>query len=499
MASLAFLMLLGGERTVSAGIVRFQDDLSFFVNPHMGFAYATDPKKYLTLERLDRPENPPREFQVVKLSIAWADIEKKPDVYDWKNTDEAIRFLKAKGHDINARLYLCNGKNVVGLPDWLWEAPFHIGRTNISNNAKGIAATEHPYYWEEAFQDRALSFLKAFVARYRSSDLTCVDCRIYGHCGEWDAGNNPFPWEAFPQKDKTKVLENLVGIYTKAFQGSEMPVAINAVGWEYEEAHPKAPYKRASFDDFLSRLALKNAFEAGFGIRIDTIRGWPGYRHIRTLQETLLAYGDRNFAIGETGNGYVPDTDPPMNVVIHALTAKLSSLNYGGYRSTGLQFVTNYPKAFQLGLKYLGYRFVPSVVQLPEKLKTGNPWALPITWENHGVSKLLRDHYALRVYLKNNSGAVIWAANERQSFAPHTMVSGKTFDAENPDSWWVGSTPYPARHELPAMPSSITPGSYSLYFAVVDTHTESQTPAIRLPIPGEDGLLRYLAGQVEIE
>ena len=474
----------------------FEDNGAVFQNPHMGFAYATNPDKYLRLERKDKPENPPAEFQIIKLIILWKDVEPSPDVYDWTETDEAIRLLIEKGHSINARFLMINGKNDNGVPEWIYNEPYNVPYIAVSNNCKGLAATEHPYYWNPVFQERAKNILSRFAERYDIDGMSWMDVRIYGHAGEWDAGNNPFPWEDFPDENKTETLRELVNIYADIFTSNSIPVAINPVGWEYTSACHVPLLKDESFSHFLNRLALDRAYDAGFGIRLDDVRGWNGWKPTWTTTAALQNYAASRFVVGETGNGWDPETDPPANIVNNALALGMTSIAYGGHRVQGLNLVTNYPAVYELGMKNLGYRLLPVTVQYPEIIHRQQNFSMNTVWENRAVGRLMRHDYHLRIYLKDAAGAVCWESGDFQ-FDPWQIINGNSFDAANPDGWHAGGLQHRFKHSFDVLPAELSAGEYRLFFAIAKN--SNQTPAIRLPIDGDDGALRYFIGGVNVE
>lgn len=485
---------------ITRGICRRQilneDNGDIFQNPHMGFAYGTSPHKYLALERYDSPENPPEEYQIVKLIIEWADIEPSPGQYDWSETDQAIQLLLQRGHSINARFLLSNGKTEQGVPDWIYDPPYNVGYIDVNNNCKDLDSTRHPYYWDSNFQDRARNILSRFVERYKTSDLSWVDVRIYGHCGEWDAGNNPFPWETFPLQSKSNVLHQLVDIYVQEFQDSGIPVVINTEGWEYANGCQTPVYADHSFEEYLDRLALGYAFDHGFGMRFDNIHGYGSSWEGSWMQQELLeSEADNLFVVGETGSGWNPKEEPPEKIVAGALYAKMTSIAYGGHRAHPRDLPDNYTEAYELGMKNLGYRLIPSSITFPAMIQTGQVFSMQIIWENHAVGRLIKDKFHLRAFLKDSNGNVRWQGDDR-SFDPSVFVNGNDFDPDNPDEWWKDGRQYSEHLTMTWTSSGLPVGTNDLYLAIVNDDDEK--PAIRLAIDGGDEQIRYKVGTVVV-
>lgn len=461
--------------------------------PLKGFSYYTTPTAAVTYDHV------PKHWQWIKLVVFWSDLQPQKNKYDWEDLDKAIGQFKERGKNVSLRLELtngtknhkANGSRNASTPNWLWKVG--VPSITVNNNKKGIGPTRHPHYWNKTYQNHARQLITKVIERYTDKDgrsqIDHLSVRSYGHAGEWAAQNNPFPWQKFSNKKRDVILNQLLGIYTDnpAWKNSNIPLSL-----------PLASVHGLNYKKYLQSHIHQRALNKGLGIRFDAIRAKNPI--VAPIRRAIQSYHGKSFVTGETGNGWNPNTDPPMEIVERFLEARATVASYGGHRAQGDIFTSDpvYRKAWLHGTRYLGYRFVPEFVGYPRKIKHGHKFNMRVRWANHGVGKLIKNDFKLRAYLVNRDGEIVWKRWDSTNFDFTTVVTNKAYNRKKKSTFWQGTKTYTANHVMARMHKSVPPGDYTLFLGLKDPRDESR--AIAFPIDTKVKFNRmHRIGKVTVE
>lgn len=422
-------------------------------NPYVGWDYTFPAFRYFSHEK---PTGHPRdEFRMLNIIVGWDELEPTNNVYNWALLDDILNDLDDGWRMSNIRLNCMTGGTIAeikGVPDWLWDEVPSVE----------VNGTQHPYYFDSTYQQELSGFYTEF-AEYFAGRVYMTDFRCYAKYGEWDANMDyGFPWEDFPDVDKTETLRQLVDIGNNAFQGSG--IALNICF----RANDPEDYKA-----YLAEAALDYAMECGFHIRYDGYgRNLPPQDHY--LFNVLDDYGSDKLVYGETIYGW--DTNkisltlgPMLNTQVN-IGPKVTRAN------ADLLFETYYDWYKKMALS-AGYRWVPEQISFLNEVDSAGLLVLSINWENKGVGKLpISDAYVAAKILKND--VLCWKSTDT------------AFNFKN-----RGPGTIAVRHEFSMINVPVVDDA-DLYIAIVDDAGE---PFIEMPVNGtfSNGWLK--AGNVSVQ
>jgi hypothetical protein len=134
------------------------------------------------------------------------------------------------------------------------------------------------------------------------------------------------------------------------------------------------------------------------------------------------------------------------------------------------------PDLIARGLCTMGYRLVPTKIQLPATIRAGEPFHFVSEWTNRAVGRAMRD-YTLRLTLTDATGHVI-----------ATTDAGPT----GCDRWIQGQT-YPLTQDVTFR--DVRPGQYDLRLSLIDPRTNRP---IALSLKDGDAEKRYQVTTITI-
>ncbi|MGE4489521.1 MAG: beta-galactosidase [Kiritimatiellales bacterium] len=415
-------------------------------NPYVGWDYTFPAFEYFTDEK--PAGNPRSEFRMLNIVVGWDQLEPTNNVYNWALLDNVLDDLDDGRRMFNIRLNCMTGgwiTEIKGVPDWLWDDVPSVD----------VNGTRHPCYFNSTYQQELSEFYTDFAEHF-AGRVYMTDFRCYAKYGEWNANMDyGFPWDDFPDVDKTETLRQLVDIGYSAFTGSG--IALNIC---FRANNPE------DYKAYLAEAALDYAMEKGFHIRYDGYNNnHPSGDHY--LFNVLNDYGSNRLVYGETSYGWdtnkIPLTlDPMLNTQVN-IGPKVNRFRVDELLETHLDW-------YRKMALFAGYRWVPDQIRFLNEVDSGDLLVLSIDWENKGVGKLpLSGAYAAVKISKN--GVSDW------------VLTDTGFNFKN-----RGSGEITVRHEFPLINAPVVDNA-DLYIAIVD---DAGAPFIEMPVSGtvSNGWLR---------
>jgi hypothetical protein len=147
------------------------------------------------------------------------------------------------------------------------------------------------------------------------------------------------------------------------------------------------------------------------------------------------------------------------------------------YGYSGHQFYDQHRDLFDMGLRTMGYRFVPMAVTYPARVNKSCDFALRSVWVNRAVGRALVD-YTLTVQLKGEAGGDAFSSN-LGGLGCVRWVKGQQFLIEKTVKLGV-----------------VAPGKYQLCLAVLDPRTGNP---IALPLKSKKPDGSYPIGTITVQ
>jgi hypothetical protein len=360
------------------------------------------------------------------------------------------------------------------VPDYVLEKlPADKKQTRLCERIPYVLVdAREPYYLRRL--EKYLTATAAHFSKVAGRPVTLVDLRGFGLWGEWHTGYQ-YPTLA----DRRAALIGVIDRYAAAFRDNS--VALSA---SYDPDSPKAlragptdhfdeSFTR-TYDDFLRY----SAFDHALTVPNVTFRRDGAGGAVHSNERKLLDQAFRTLNKGpiccEFVDGYANSKKGRKGWVDwkidDALGLHPNYVNLLGWQSADARdFMKERPDLIARGLRTMGYRFVPTKIQLPTTLHAGQPFRLTTEWTNRAVGRAMCG-YTLRLTLTDAAGKLI-----------STTDAGPT----GCDKWIKGQT-YPLAHDVTFR--DVPPGQYDLRLSLVDPRTNQP---IALPLKDGDAEKRY--------
>ena len=418
------------------------------------------------------------EVKAVSLSTAWSVIEKEPGVYDWTEMDEAIEYWAGIGKTINLRLctdsLTLNQDVVYGCPAWLYEEPYNV--PSMYNGEHIVTDLSDPVY-----QEHLKRFMAEFVSHYSNPDypyrdaIEVVELRGYGVTGEWHSG-----WNTYNSvEERVETLKDIIDIWREAWGDKLLVISCT---FEFM-SNMWGVTNVKSYEEFMYNMGYDYVLQNdNITFRRDGIAF--------SLQEydsrMALDYFYDNTGLplfGEIGDGYYKhqDTDPyplfeAMNEALHKWRVNYQSV-IGWVAQDFDTVIKNERELVEYFNRMMGYRFVPDRMQYSSLVKPGGTMYLNSLWTNKAMGRCWKD-YDLSIYFEDAKGNTVYTGTD-ETFNPIAINGGEPHF-------------YNLTYELP---ENLAKGEYTVKFAITD---KDGNPAIEMPIPGNDGTLKYYLGEITV-
>jgi hypothetical protein len=434
------------------------DDDVLLHNPDMGWVlyenYPVDARANGSSTLVTLPNENFDGVDEVAVMFTWADVEREPAAYDFRDVDHAYDYWAHRGKRIQLRM---------SAESLLWwnneQPPRGIG---VPRNVLDRMPAEHKkrrqaYGFEYDMVDArdpvyvaALQkFLAAVAAHFDDRrPVTLTDLRGFGLWGEWHTG---FPYATIA--DRREALTKIIDVWSAA-----MPNHRLALSYSHDPDGPKSFYDGPAFgfdEKFTTTYAEWLAYSAfdhalskpNITWRRDGVGG-AVFANQRQLADETFARLDRGPFMCEFLDGYEASKRGGRKWLEKKLDDALSLhpnyINLLGYQAgDALAFMRGQPELFKRGLREMGYRLVPTEVRYPREVRAGETFKLNMTWQNRGVGRAMRD-FQLRVIVGR------------------TPIDAGTLET----SKWIKGRTYEVG--ISVVLPKLEPGQYPLDIAVID-------------------------------
>lgn len=471
----------GGPITVAPAI----DDHVVLHNPDMGWViyenYPVDPNPGGSSTLVTLPDERFDDVGHVAIMFSWADVEREPGVYNFRDVDHAYDYWRKRGprgggggggaKQIQLRISTesllwwnnANPPRGLGVPRHVLEkipAERKQRRTEYGVEFDVVDARDPAYL-------AALDQFLAAVAEHFSGDrpVTLIDLRGFGLWGEWHTG-----YRYADDASRRAALKAIIDHWTAAFPKHHLALCYSHDPDGPKDLHdgPVFGYDETftrRYEKFLAYSAFDHAMtKPNITWRRDGAGG-AVYSNQRKLCEAEFAKLTRGPFMCEFVDGYASSKRGGAQwlekKIDDALSLHPNYVNLLGWQAgDALAFVREQPMLIRRGLREMGYRLVPTQVSYPATIAPGETFTVEITWENRGVGRALRD-YHLRL-----------------------IVEQAPIDAGPVESSrWIKGQRYTVTKEL-KLPADIAPGTYPLHIGLIDPATG--TP---ISLPLKDGAI----------
>jgi hypothetical protein len=443
-------------------------------NPDMGWVlyenYPVDPNPGGSSTLIGLPDENFDGVDHVAIMFTWADIEREPGVFDFRDVERAYGYWRARGKQIQLRMsaesLLWWNRNS---PPRGLGVPRHV-LDKIPSTSKQ-RRSEYGFDYElvdgrDATYVAALDQFLAAVAKHFATDrpVTLIDLRGFGLWGEWHTGFR------YPDLAARRAgLKSIIDHWSAAF-----PHHYLALSYSHDPDGPKSLYDGPPFGydekltrnyaDFLAWSAFEHAMtKPNITWRRDGAGG-AVYANQRRLCEEEFSKLNRGPFMCEFVDGYGDSKRGGQKwlekKIDDALSLHPNYINLLGWQSgDALAFIREQPELFQRGLRAMGYRLVPAQVKYPATIKRGEMFSIEMTWENRGVGRAMRD-FSLRLFI----GA---EQNDAGPIETSRWIKGQTYTIAK-------------AVKLPTLEA----GSYPLHIALIDSATGKP-----IALPLKDGAI----------
>ena len=438
-------------------------------NPGMGWVchfYDNSPRSYgARLEPSDSLAWFPG-CSVVYLRIQWATLEPEEGVFNWALLDTPAQRWIARGGKVAFRISCSEHQDRRATPEWVEKAGAKGVRWNLLKGPAPDGRYWDPDYLDPVFLDKLDRFLAAFAARYDGNpDVAFVDIGSFGLYGE---GHTLFS-SKMPHDREIECLKRHIDLHVKHFKKTLLSLSDDTDG-----------HDNKSGDWPVMRYAL----EKGVTFRDDSIfcrKAPQAWFH----DDMAALFSPTRPIILETQHYHMATK---INAWDTGLLLKAVEDNRGSYLSIHGwpdEIYTNHAAGIAAINLRLGYRIMPRSVTFPDAVKLGEPFEVASTWANAGVAPCYGGgFYALT--LKDDKGGIVSVLSD-ESFDMRDLRTGKAGVAP--------ATARAARFRIGHIAPATRPGTYDVFISV---GRRDGTPAIALPLAGDDGQRRYKIGRVTL-
>ncbi|MGN0492595.1 MAG: DUF4832 domain-containing protein [Acutalibacteraceae bacterium] len=433
-------------------VVKFKDNDKLLKNPQMGLQSCFMLDEVLVYDI-------PVGFDSIYIMVPWEQIEPEEGKFNWEKIDAATKKCKEADVSIEMVFFLqaSDVYNFTGLPEWLWtdyNIPYQTVTDVFDSVWRGEVITKHPLYYNKVYQEKVKNYLEAIAARYPDKTWDVLDICVYGLYGEWDAEWNPFDWGG-DRELKQKTLNELLQIYLDAFKD-----------YKTTRLCVPIPYKLsndAESADYLKEIAFDKAIENNLmfrscGIGANDLSGFTKYVSDRSFPNSPTS--------AETWYGWKPeefDIDATLNCFYQWHT---NTIQFAFRPGIAEALYVQYNKQLTDAAKRIGYRLLPTTVEVPANIKVGEEFEIVSTWTNSSFGVCYR-RYPIKYTLKDKDGNEVWSAVD-EGFDQTKLIKGQKYK-------FTSTIKLPDEFK--------NSGEYGLYISLIDPDTGKDRIALPIDQP----------------
>lgn len=409
---------------------------------------------------------------VVYMAVPWAFLEPREGDYNWSLLDTPAQRWISKGRQIALRFPCCEPFYEYAAPPWLREAGavFHPFDATARTRkwVKELLGVESPArchapdYADPVFLARHAAFLAAAAQRYDGNPR--VAFLDVGSFGTWGEGHTYLSCgRPYPPEVKRAHLD----MYRKAFTRTLLVAGDDLLKIDQRDHEP----------------LVRAAVEAGMALRDDSVLV-DSLARTAESENMARSFWPRKPVIlepahyGQAKNWWNTwgDGSPYLDAIerYHA--------SYAGVHWWPREFLEENRAIIRRINQRLGYRIRPTSVSWPASAAPGAPFPVRWNWQNAGVAPCLPGGHPCLTLKDSNGG--ITAVLVDPAFTMRDLPIGP------PDKAPVLEHQSPfTLSGIPAIPA----GEHAVFVSVGE---RDGTPALALPLPGDDGARRYRLGTV---
>lgn len=405
----------------------------------------------------------------------WSDMEPEEGKYAWEvdeNYKALIQGALDRGLRLAFRVYDNGQDNVkAGTPDFVRKA----GAQGYEVTGGGGKKFWTAYSDDTVFQEKWANFIRAFAAQY--DDAQVVDFIDGFNLGWWGEGHHV---NTKKPNNYPAVFDWVTDLYSQSFQ-QVIPIQ-TLEGHNYDQFHKRAYNNK------------------GYGIRRDGLGSmWFTDREQQIMHERFpgtLSIGESCWWQGSTDD-YRPwdsDTKYKFNSWVdvykltyeHAVNYHFNTLDLREQAETK-GWTERAPELVQAFIVNGGYRFTPTLVSAPQRVRVGDTITIGHQWQNMAMG-----------FFPNSNPK--WNYKFKPAFA--LLDSGGNvvqliIDTKAEPSEWIKGKEF--RYAVADQVDQLPEGNYTLAVAIVNTQNENR-PEIKLAIADTQPINRwYPIGSLEVE
>ncbi|MEG2380716.1 MAG: DUF4832 domain-containing protein, partial [Oscillospiraceae bacterium] len=442
-------------------VTNFSDNKKALVNPNMGlFSYYLDngvtgyDVHYDNDDYFEDIEG----LSNIYIRVPWSVVEPEKDVYDFSIIDGIIQKFSKKGKQVSLRFTASETGYVYATPKWVFDDGAKIHWWDDGRLAM-------PYYNDEVFLKHLDDFLGEVAKRYDGNpNIAYIDIGSIGLWGEGHTGNSLY--NLTPEE----VLKHME-LHRKHFKKTSI-IVLDDLGF--------------GFNDRFTEEIKGDIINMKFGLRNDGYAGIDG--NMRFIREEDVALADgiwQQAPIVMEPEHYsemkrVDNWGDGMGLVDWIDKVHGTYLGLHGYVR---EFYNENPEFAQAANMRIGYRILPEKVQIQSEVTVHDKIKMKVDWKNVAAAPCYNGGYPTLTLKDQNDNIV------------STMVDDK-FNVKDLPVAGIGKAE-PIKNEASFRIHDVLPGGK--YKAYLSVGTLDGTPAIAMPIEGNDGQNRYFVGDVNIK
>ena len=447
-----------------------KDTGSALVNPDMGWTmhfYSNVPANYGSkLEPSDTLDDFPG-LSTVYLRVPWAFIEPEEGEFNWALLDTPAQRWIAKGKRVAFRITCSENWADFATPDWVRKAGAKVVPYTWPKGPDPKGPRWDPDFADPIFLEKLDRFLAAMGARYDGSpNVAFIDVGTYGMWGE----GHTFGSSRIPEDRADPIVRKHIDLHVKHFPRTLLCISDDVVG-------PQKPGRHFPLLDY--------ALSKGVSLRDDSILVQPpphSWYHAEMAQEfwpKLPVILEHEHYGGSKERGAWGDGSLLLKAVedYHA-----SYMSIHWWPRTELE--ENRALIERINRR-MGYRLQLRELTWPKNIAAGKRFTVVSKWANAGVAPCYPGGF-MALTLKDPKGGLVSVLSD-ESLNMRALAVGP------PDQAPVTTreSSFLAGHVAPAL----KPGAYDVCISV---GRRDGTPAIALPLEGDDGQRRYRVGTLDV-